>query len=64
MVTVSSAQAESSSNDRGTPRLIQFSDGIFTVALTLLVIDITMPTLPNGFSQATLVAQLTSFGAG
>ena len=50
--------ATTGSNDRSAHRLIQFSDGVFTVALTLLVIDIAVPTLPNGSSESALVAQL------
>jgi uncharacterized membrane protein len=41
-------------------RLVQFSDGVFTVALTLLVINIAVPTLPNGSTETALVAQLSS----
>lgn len=40
--------------------MVQFSDGVFTVALTLLVIDIAVPALPSGSSEAELVAQLRS----
>lgn len=40
---------------RSTHRLVQFSDGVFTVALTLLVIDIAVPVIPNGSDQATVV---------
>lgn len=45
---------------RSAHRLVQFSDGVFTVALTLLVIDIAVPTLPNGVSQDVLVSQLAA----
>ncbi|MGZ3632379.1 MAG: TMEM175 family protein [Candidatus Limnocylindrales bacterium] len=38
--------------------MVQFSDGVFTVALTLLVIDIAVPVLPTGSSEADLVDQL------
>ena len=39
-------------------RLVQFSDGLFTVALTLLVIDIAVPNLPSGTSSDELTRQL------
>lgn len=39
-------------------RLVQFSDGVFTVALTLLVIDIGLPNLAAGASEGELVRQL------
>lgn len=39
-------------------RLVQFSDGVFTVALTLLVIDIAVPNLPSGTSSDELTRQL------
>jgi uncharacterized membrane protein len=39
-------------------RLVQFSDGVFTVALTLLVIDIAVPNLPAGTSPDVLTRQL------
>jgi len=44
--------------DRSAHRLVQFSDGVFTVALTLLVIDIAVPTLPNGVAEKDLVNEL------
>jgi len=39
-------------------RLVQFSDGVFTVALTLLVIDIAVPSLPKGTSSKDLTDAL------
>jgi uncharacterized membrane protein len=44
--------------DRSAHRLVQFSDGVFTVALTLLVIDIAVPVLPGNASQQDLVNKL------
>ena len=44
--------------DHSAHRLVQFSDGVFTVALTLLVIDIAVPTLPNSVSEKQIVDQL------
>jgi uncharacterized membrane protein len=44
--------------ERSAHRLVQFSDGVFTVALTLLVIDIGIPNLAAGASEAELVKQL------
>src|SRR5665811_1327893 len=52
--------ATSSGSGRSVQRLVQFSDGVFTVALTLLVINIAVPTLPNGSTETALVAQLSS----
>lgn len=44
--------------ERSAHRLVQFSDGVFTVALTLLVIDIGIPNLAAGASEGELVKQL------
>jgi uncharacterized membrane protein len=43
---------------RSVHRLVQFSDGVFTVALTLLVIDIGVPILAAGATEADLDRQL------
>lgn len=39
---------------RTVDRVVQFSDGVFTVALTLLVVDLAVPDLAPGFSEADL----------
>ena len=39
---------------RTVDRVVQFSDGVFTVALTLLVVDLAVPELAPGSSEADL----------
>jgi len=51
--------ATSSGSGRSVQRLVQFSDGVFTVALTLLVINIAVPTLPNGSTETALAEALS-----
>jgi uncharacterized membrane protein len=40
--------------DHSVSRVVQFSDGVFTVALTLLVVDLAVPDLGPGFTDADL----------
>jgi uncharacterized membrane protein len=40
--------------DHDVSRVVQFSDGVFTVALTLLVVDLAVPDLAPGFTDADL----------
>ncbi|HUB15627.1 MAG TPA: TMEM175 family protein [Acetobacteraceae bacterium] len=47
-------------NMAGTERLIAFSDGVFAVAITLLVLDVQLPGLPAKVSDAALTAALVS----
>jgi uncharacterized membrane protein len=50
--------------DRGVGRLVQFSDGVFTVAMTLLVVDLGVPDLGPGYTetglQQALLGQLSN----
>jgi uncharacterized membrane protein len=48
---VKRAHADRSASERSVDRVVQFSDGVFTVALTLLVVDLGVPDLPPGFSE-------------
>ena len=45
---------ERSPGGRTVDRVVQFSDGVFTVALTLLVVDLAVPDLAPGVSEADL----------
>ena len=49
---------EETGGERSAHRMVQFNDGVFTVALTLLVIDIGIPNLAAGASEGELVKQL------
>lgn len=40
--------------DHDVSRVVQFSDGVFTVALTLLVVDLAVPDLAPGYTDADL----------
>ena len=44
----------------GTERLVAFSDGVFAVAITLLVLDVRLPDLPAHVSNGALAAALVS----
>jgi uncharacterized membrane protein len=50
--------ADGSPGERTVERLVQFSDGIFAVGLTLLVVDLGVPSLPSGYSESQLQAAL------
>jgi len=39
---------------RTVDRVVQFSDGVFTVALTLLVVDLAVPSLAPGSTERDL----------
>ncbi|MEO8611376.1 MAG: TMEM175 family protein [Chloroflexota bacterium] len=43
-----------------TQRLEAFSDGVFAIAITLLVLEIRLPSAANGEAEGGLLAQLTS----
>jgi uncharacterized membrane protein len=48
------ASPEASPGGRTVDRVVQFSDGVFTVALTLLVVDLAVPDLAAGSTEADL----------
>jgi uncharacterized membrane protein len=48
------APPEGSPGGRTVDRVVQFSDGVFTVALTLLVVDLAVPDLAAGSTEADL----------
>ena len=41
-------------DDRGTDRIEAFSDGVIAVAITLLILDVHVPTAQTGLLQALL----------
>src|SRR5260370_20429038 len=43
-----------SNDDRGTGRIEAFSDGVIAVAITLLILDVHVPTVQTGLLQALL----------
>src|SRR5689334_9562684 len=51
---------ESAERDRGITRLEAFSDGVFSIAITLLVLDIRVPRVEHGLAAA-LAAQWPNY---
>jgi uncharacterized membrane protein len=49
-----------SAGGRGLERLIFFSDAVFAIAITLLALDVRLPTLPSPLTDAGLVDALRS----
>ncbi|MDQ3794527.1 MAG: TMEM175 family protein, partial [Actinomycetota bacterium] len=46
--------------DRDRDRIVNLSDGIFAIAITLLVLDIRVPDIPEGMVASELPAALLS----
>ncbi len=54
------SDSDSIETTSGTERLVAFSDGVFAVAITLLVLDVRLPDLPAPVSNAALTTALVS----
>jgi TMEM175 potassium channel family protein len=55
---MSDERAGSSIDDRGLDRILSLSDGIFAFAITLLVLNLTLPTLNQAATSSTLLSSL------
>jgi uncharacterized membrane protein len=55
---MSDERGGSSIDDRGLDRILSLSDGIFAFAITLLVLNLTLPTLNQGATSSDLLSSL------